>query len=78
MITVVNKVSEKVPYSTVRPGEFFAMDNGRNLYYKMENGYIHIGQEGNPRSRGDGYIAESRPTLEHFSVSRVEVTITIS
>lgn len=78
MITVVNKVSEKVPYSTVRPGEFFAMDNGRNLYYKMENGYIHIGQEGNPRSRGDGYVTRSSSMLEHFSVSQVEVTITIS
>jgi len=78
MITVVNKVSEKVPYSTVRPGEFFAMDNGRNLYYKMDNGYIHIGQEGYPYPRGDGYVTRSSPVLESFAVSQVEVIITIS
>ena len=79
MITVVNKVSAKVPYYTIHPGEFFAMDDGKNLYYKMENGYVHIGQAGNPRSCGSYYVSGSSYTLDiSFPVSRVDVTITIS
>ena len=78
MITLTNKVSEKVHYSIIQPGEFFGMDNGKNLYYKMEDGYIHIAQAGNPRSRGNGYVVRSVPVRKSFLVSRVDVAITIS
>lgn len=77
MITVINKVTKKVPYSTILPGEFFALDNGLNLYYKTEDGFIHIGQAGNSKYRGNGYVTRSFDIPLFYGVSRVEVEITI-
>lgn len=78
MITIINKMRSRVAYSKIMPGEFFALDNGTNLYYRTEEGYIHIGQTGNSKPRGDGHITRSVNIPPFYDVIRVEVEITIS